>query len=1071
MSEIEIDQLIDSTRVDGSGAEVAPPSLAPLSAWSEVDPDYAEFATDDSDPDEDEDADDLTEEEIDAPEPDGDSDQVIEPVGIELWGQNVDEASEWVKVAEQDLDGDGEAGIAMIPNVPTATNMRYRLRLVYSDGSFSKWSEQQEVTTPRDMTPPPVPSAPQVTVRYGHAQGGWDGELAEEIPIDFDHTRFYVQQMEPESGEEPPEGGYVTGDPQLMTRFSSEGSHMLGFLPEAEHRAFLTSVDTSNNESARSEYTYFTPTPPVDREAIEEEVDKVEDRMDDLRETLEQGLSDEVTRLEGEIETAGGTTILRRTSEPTTEDGEGVAEGTIWYQYTTLDSGGELDGMWTWDGTDWVESTISEKIMAQVHIEQGTVGDLTFDRISGFAAQVQHLAIGNAENLFPEYWHGEDALGEYVYHTNYNLDATSRSRFFSEDPPVPSLWGTRVLNDRRGWQIAGAEGSQSIAFRMSQGRGIRVTPGERYAIQSLVRDFGGDSFLGWVIHFIHLDGSQGTSASDRIDLDISGRVHGASDTEGDTDTFQVPDLGWGPMDMVITLRHTGSSYSGTGQRTVMEPKLRKMMDGSVVVDGSLGAAKIDVEDLAASTARMETLWSGFAGFSEAQIDNLLANTGHFKTINAPLVQSHTQPDQGWKLNPVGDFEVYSPDGGSNLPMVRLGSPTTEGDLLNLRGEDGAPAITMTQDGGVSARHVSSEGDPHIGSKPLAGGVFESPRWFSAPSIMESLPQGIVAQYLRTFSSSDNTTIQASVAVAHLEARLVPGRLYRIGCDGFEMGSREPYFMEAFYTSSDTDSRPGMPHSGSIALGQHQGHLPPSDGNTNLGYEVMFNALTTRRIRLLFAIGVRGGGGKTFGSRTRHNARFYIEDLGPSIGFTGRSMLRSASTTSNIIPEIPEAVLQRYQVAGTATYSFDSSTGEATRQYIGGTPRFGEWTHTGQTHFTVVQFEPWDQAGTPTGTSLRFRVERWGSSRGHVVRNWLPDFTGLPSSFNLGQLTELPVQRNVGSAGIRAADLTREQEMDLAGRSNGSLVLGGPGWGAPNYAGAGVFNSNGVTASLSTEIEE
>lgn len=400
----------------------------------------------------------------------------------------------------------------------------------------------------------------------------------------------------------------------------------------------------------------------------------------------------------------------------------------MWYMWSSTGSDRSLEGIWTYEGGNWHSmGTLDAQMIPILDVGQQTVGQLNFDRISGFAAQVQHLAIGNAENLFPEYWHGEEALGEYVYHTNHNLDSTSQSRFFSENPPVPSLWSAHVLNNRRGWQIAGAGGSQSIAFRMGPGRGIRVTPGERYAIQSLVRDFGGSSFLGWVIHFISLDGSQGTSGLDRIDLDISGRVHGPSDTNGDTDTFQVPDLGWGPMDMIITLRHTGSSYSGSGQRTVMEPKLRKMMEGTLVVDGTITSSKVAAEailaehiyassSLSAKVGEFLTIRSGNIESNAVTADKISFGSLNGSLITGLQIQTHTN-NHGVKLTSAG-IRAFDSSGSETFNVnASNGSVTADGGTFT-----GGVFQTSSNWASAGGVNISADSRGHFRSINSAGQV-------------------------------------------------------------------------------------------------------------------------------------------------------------------------------------------------------------------------------------------------------------------------------------------------------------------------------------------------------------
>src|SRR5699024_6525855 len=104
-----------------------------------------------------------------------------------------------------------------------------------------------------------------------------------------------------------------------------------------------------------------------------------ETRLPALREDLEEGLSDEVTRLEGLIESAGGSTIMRGVEAPS--DAAGHEDGTYYFQYDTLDADGNLVAMWVVSNGAWTKSDLDETILLQVHLEQGTYGELHGERL------------------------------------------------------------------------------------------------------------------------------------------------------------------------------------------------------------------------------------------------------------------------------------------------------------------------------------------------------------------------------------------------------------------------------------------------------------------------------------------------------------------------------------------------------------------------------------------------------------------------------------------------------------------------------------------------------------------
>lgn len=262
---------------DGNAVTQSEGRPAPLDAWSDADPEFVdllsleEAETQEDAPDEDlpVEAPEESEEDEDTPVTDQ---GVARWVQYELWGRNVSLGEGWTRYAVADFAGGIEAEV---DDLTAGTNLQLRIRLVDNLGRFSKWSAAIQVSLPSDFTPPPEPTSPSVSDNNGIIVTRWDGQLMGETPADMSHVLHYVQQMHPAGNPDGP-----AGDPQLISEFRRQGRHTSGnFADRVEHRAWLSAVDTTGNESPRSEYAYFTPSAPVDAQRIQDELETLDGRV------------------------------------------------------------------------------------------------------------------------------------------------------------------------------------------------------------------------------------------------------------------------------------------------------------------------------------------------------------------------------------------------------------------------------------------------------------------------------------------------------------------------------------------------------------------------------------------------------------------------------------------------------------------------------------------------------------------------------------------------------------------------------------------------------------------------
>ena len=149
-----------------------------------------------------------------------------------------------------------------------------RVRTIAYNGRASAWSEVVTVMMEADITPPPVPSAPVCSGRYGVITAEWDGLGAggETMPHDFKHTEWEISDA--------PAGVY-----RLIGTLPAKGSVDVPF-----QQAYGTywvrgrAVDYSGNYSAYSELGTATTTPLVELPDVHDLINEWEQKWQDALE-------------------------------------------------------------------------------------------------------------------------------------------------------------------------------------------------------------------------------------------------------------------------------------------------------------------------------------------------------------------------------------------------------------------------------------------------------------------------------------------------------------------------------------------------------------------------------------------------------------------------------------------------------------------------------------------------------------------------------------------------------------------------------------------------------------------
>ncbi|MDS2171604.1 hypothetical protein Q7C18_02730 [Nesterenkonia sp. CL21] len=531
--------------------------LDPVDSWAEVDENYEEFPELDDEldlPDED---DELTEAEQEPPEHPGD----IEPYWqqYELHGRNLDQGTAWERLAVEDYTGELEVAVE---GLVAGARWEFRIRLVDRNGRYSRWSTPLQLTLPTDFTPPPTPTAPVVDENQGYVTFGWNGSLTGPIPEDLSHVFAWVRQMHP---VDDPEG--EPGDPRRLARFMEEGSQTTGALAfDVPHEFWLTSVDTTGNESPWSETVTVTPTLPVDAESIREELKELDGRM----ERLDQDLSGAVSDVQSDLN----------------------------------------DFRQQWND-EWDPEAIDGLRDRQDSLEQ----DIS-DGLARADETIHRLAITDPHNLVRDltfetfYEPGDPAQDLPGWYSN----AANTWELVSADWGDPHTQFVRFNPDNL------SEGSQLwYGGHLFANRWIKVTPGEQLRIRWQVLRYAGwsasDDFR-FRVRF--QDGDQnGVLWTDYYRWESVGNQQWAETIVTVPEGAAIGSFQW--------IKGSGATGASRGIGNV---HVTRMNNGELTVDGSIKARHIDTIDLSAETGfidRLETnlLRARLLDADEAMIDGIL----------------------------------------------------------------------------------------------------------------------------------------------------------------------------------------------------------------------------------------------------------------------------------------------------------------------------------------------------------------------------------------------------------------------------------------------------------------
>lgn len=351
---------------------------------------------------------------------------------------------------------------------------------------------------------------------------------------------------------------------------------------------------------------------------------------------------------------------------------------------------------------------------------------------------------------------------------------------------------------------------------------------------------------------------------------------------------------------------------------------RRMSGGELIVDGSVKAKQIDVEDLAANNAFITDLTARIV-----KSDMFVGKTFTGGTFTGNTFQSHAAADVGVKMGEFG-FRAWGPEGGE--PIVEItaagGSvysvtdPTT-GEVLaamdsvgGLTGQSLTVSSESRMDGPVvmgadplSTAHGSGDLGPTILGRDLLDSslidfmetqetITDDTPWLSA------LPRGMVTRGYRNLASWQATGKEGELL--EISYQNYANRAYKIHISPFSA------YLQAGVTAHlriyrSVGSRPTM----NSTLFHRQTLRNETSNSLMLDFGgTFYDVSTSGRVRYLFSLEAVGGKVQVVGSADGGAFRAWVEDIGLSATDTSidRSGVRDNGSTS--APAAPTAPVDK-----------------------------------------------------------------------------------------------------------------------------------------------------------------
>lgn len=400
----------------------------------------------------------------------------------------------------------------------------------------------------------------------------------------------------------------------------------------------------------------------------------------------------------------------------------------VWRQINAVK---DVIGEWFWDATlstpGWVKTLISSQSISNLDVGKLTVGtgiitDLVAEHIAGRSARFLQLDVSQLVAV-------TGTIGEAVINRLYSDVVMSRKGTFgmlaigSFDNAVvdPDFTDTALTAARFAASSASVVGpiatdadgrnyvplpvnAGSAAFKMfadPASRPLPVVPGATYRIRFQARVASGTA------------GARATATIYRSDGTSSYIAVSPSSYVALTTTWQ-----WCEYQYTMPDNATGAFFDvqrqagGTGIVHMKTPAVTRMNAGELVLDGSMKAKHIDVDDLVADTGYITKLVAKIV-----KADMFVGKEFIGGIFTGATFQTSVLPNVGLKLTDTG-LRAYPSEGGGPIVEILTEGATTLGIVDPLTGEQLA---TLGDDGSISGQTLSVADQARVDGALVSGG--------------------------------------------------------------------------------------------------------------------------------------------------------------------------------------------------------------------------------------------------------------------------------------------------------------------------------------------------------------
>ena len=500
------------------------------------------------------------------------------------------------------------------------------------------FSPEFQTQLDKDTTPPPQPTAPNLTVKGGAIVVRWDGQsVTGAMPGDLDYVVVAA--------------GDASSPVTQVDTFPAGGGLMV--LTDSPYYApqfvRFQAVDLSGNRSPWSEQSTAYTVPLVDADIILSAIDAAKTLLTNVgAESLKDGavlaskLADNavtLAKLDSTTQAAvqagldalaqadvtgrtlasvqasvnGKTSITNSTSAAGPSVG-GAVTGDRWQQWDTLAAGGKLVASWRWNGLAWVQELIDPTYLPQVDIGAGTFGSLTGSRLTVDSVALNKLTVSDLATFAPSYRESP---------TDWTLDGGMAA---VADAAVATYDGYRF----RSTATTGAAPAQR-----AMGPQLAVQPGEELYGEAMVYRTGPTTNKMYP-RFYFFDAAHTYLASGGTELD--GTAQKTNEPNGTKLAIKatVP-AGAMYANFMLTINNaTGDDLAFYNARSYRRNR------GELLVDGSITATQVNAASVAAAVGQfvqidVSQLNASAAAIGSATIDKLWTSVVNSRKITTDML--------------------------------------------------------------------------------------------------------------------------------------------------------------------------------------------------------------------------------------------------------------------------------------------------------------------------------------------------------------------------------------------------------------------------------------------------